>query len=134
MDEKIKLDGNYQIEVSGWGLDDVFFVEQSNLFWAEDGDKRVMLRHAVPEGAVVFVQLLSTEPSFTSLPVAYHVRGVQPMNSDGLCEMRLLQVQPQSREHLRSKIASISAVDSSKGYETTEDSIHADQEEVLYEA
>jgi hypothetical protein len=47
--------GNYRIEVSGLGLNDVFFVERTDLIWSEDGEKRLLLRHALSEGAVILV-------------------------------------------------------------------------------
>jgi len=30
---------NYRIEVSGWDLNDVFFVEKSDLLWSDGGEK-----------------------------------------------------------------------------------------------
>ncbi|GEM_PF-1076200 len=134
MNENTNFSGSYQIEVSGWGLDDMFFAENSNLSWSRDEEKRLMLRHTISEGAIIFVRLIAPEPSFTSVPVAYEVHDVLPMNSDGLCEMRLSQLHPQSREQLKTGVASLFHSASSNSHEEEQKSIHAEQEEVLYEA
>jgi hypothetical protein len=126
--------GNYRIEVSGWGLNDVFFVEKSDLIWTDGGEKRLLLHHALSEGAVIFVRLMTPETSYGSVPVAYQVENVQHMNSAGLCEMRLLQVHPRSKAHTRSNFASLSAEYSSKPEEPMESSIELELEEVLHEA
>src|SRR5258708_37752082 len=108
MVDTANLSGNYRIEVSGWGLNDAFFVEKTELQWTEGADKKLLLRHAVSEGAVIFVRLVAPENSFGSVPVAYQVESVQPMNSFGLREMRLLllRLRPRSRAHSGREIAS----------------------------
>jgi hypothetical protein len=93
-----------------------------------------MLRHAVSERAIIFVRLIVPEPRFTSVPVAYEVHDVQPMNSDGLCEMRLSRLHPQTREQLKTGVASLFHPASSNSHEEEQNQIHAVQEEVLYEA
>jgi hypothetical protein len=134
MDEKIRIPDSYQIEVSGWGLNDVFFVESSNLSWSGEGEKKLMLSHAVSEGATIFVRLIAPKPSYASVPVAYEVRQVQPMNPSGLCEMRLLRILPQFRNKSKDVVASLFPKASSNRHEKDKKSIHAEQEEVLYEA
>ena len=134
MVDTANLSGDYRIEVSGWGLNDAFFVEKTELRWTEGADKKLLLRHAVPEGAVIFVRLMAPENSFGSVPVAYQVEGVQPMNSFGLCEMRLLRLHPRSRAHSGREIASPPLGRSSKTYEPKESSPQPELEEVLYEA
>jgi hypothetical protein len=128
------LSGNYRIEVSGWGLNDAFFVEKTDLLWAEGGEKKLLLRHALPDGAVIFVRLIAPETPFSAVPVTYQVECVQPMNATGFCEMRLLRLHPRSKAHTRSEIASQSAQHSSKVCEPEESSIHSELEEVLHEA
>ena len=132
MVDTANLSGDYRIEVSGWGLNDAFFVEKTELQWAEGADKKLLLRHAVPEGAVIFVRLMA--PEFGSVPVAYQVESVQPMNSFGLCEMNLLRLRPRSRAHSGREIASPLTGRSSKTYEPKESSSRPELEEVLYEA
>ena len=134
MVDPANLSGNYRIEVSGWGLNDGFFVEKTELQWTEGADKKLLLRHAVSEGAVIFVRLMAPESSFGSVPVAYQVESVQPMNSFGLCEMRLLRLHPRSRAHSGREIASTLLGRSSKTHEPKESSPRPELEEVLYEA
>ena len=134
MDGTATPQGNYRIEVSGWDLNDFFFVEKTELLWSEGGEKRLLLHHALSEGAVIFVRLMAPETSSGLVPVAYQVENVKPMNSTGLCEMRLLQVHPRSKAHTRSNFASLSAEYSSKTEEPMESSIELELEEVLHEA
>jgi hypothetical protein len=134
MVDTANLSGNYRIEVSGWGLNDAFFVEKTELQWTEGADKKLLLRHAVPEGAVIFVRLMAPENSFGSVPVAYQVESVQPTNPFGLCEMSLLRLHPRSRAHSGRQIASSSGECSSKTHEPKESSPQPELEEVLYEA
>ena len=70
------LSGNYRIEVSGWGLNDAFFVEKTELSWAEGGDKKLLLHHALLEGAIIFIRLVAPEYLYGSVPVAYQVGSV----------------------------------------------------------
>ena len=128
------LSGNYRIEVSGWGLNDAFFVEKTDLHWTECGERKLMLHHALPEGAVIFARLMAPETSYGSVPVAYQVEGVQPMNSNGLCEMRLRRLHPRSKAHTWDRIASLSEEYSSNKYERKQSSIEPELEEVLHEA
>lgn len=88
----------YYVEVSGWGLDDSFFVEKTDLVWTEEGAKKLRLRHCLREGAVIFVRLLGTDTAVASVPVAYQVKNAQPMNRLGLCEMDLHEVHPRSKQ------------------------------------
>ena len=128
------IQGKYRIEVSGWGLNDVFFVEKTDLLWSEGEEKRLLLHHALSEGAVIFVRLMAPETSCGLVPVTYQVENVKPMNSTGLCEMRLVQVHPRSKAHTRSSFASRSAKYSSKYIEMMESGTELELEEVLHEA
>ena len=71
----------YRIEVSGWGLDDNFFAEKTDLLWTEMGEKKLLLRHCLPEDAIIFVRLLGNDTALGSVPVAYQVENVRPMNT-----------------------------------------------------
>src|SRR3982074_3096855 len=128
------IQGKYRIEVSGWGLNDVFFVEKTDLLWSEGEEKRLLLHHALSEGAVIFVRLMAPETSCGLVPVAYQEESVKPMNSTGLCERRLVQVHPRSKAHIRSSFASRSAKYSSKSIEMMESWTELELEEVLHEA
>jgi hypothetical protein len=125
---------NYRIEVSGWGLNDVFFVEETELLWAEGGEKKLFLRHAPSEGAVIFIRLIAPETSCGAVPVTYRVDSVQPKNSMGLCEMRLARLYSRSRANKGSDVASPCEDFSSKGCGRKESSLEPEFEEVLHEA
>jgi len=104
------------------------------LLWSEGGEKRLLLHHALSEGAVIFVRLMAPETSSGLVPVAYQVENIKPMNSTGQCEMRLVQVHPRLRAHTRSNFASLSAKCSSKSKGPMESSTQLELEEVLHEA
>jgi len=91
--------GNYRIEISGWGVDNSFFVERTDLIWTASGEKQVQLHRALAERSMVFVRLLAPEPDHGSVPVAYQVQGIVPMSSHGSCTVRLVQLRPRSREY-----------------------------------
>jgi hypothetical protein len=134
MGYKTSISDNYRIEISGWGLNNIFFVEKTDLLWTEGDEKKLQLHHALPDGAIVFLRLIAPEASYNSAPVAYQVGNVQPMNPAGLCEMRLLQLHPRSRARARSEGASQPTECSSNPHEPKENSTHREPEEVLHEA
>ena len=63
MGNSFNSSGDYRIEISGWGLDNSFFAERTDLLWTASGEKQVQLHRALPEGAIVFIRLLASEPS-----------------------------------------------------------------------
>ena len=134
MGDTTDFSDNYRIEVSGWDLGDVFFVEKTDLIWTESGEKKLLLRRALPEGAVIFVRLIAPETPYSSVPVAYLVENVQPMNSTGLCEMRILLLHPRSKAHVTNRVASRSPQNASKVSEPKENLNQPEAEEVLHEA
>ena len=111
MSKSFNCPGDFRIEISGWGLDNSFFAERTDLLWTADGEKHVQLHRALPEGAVVFIRLLASEPSSGSVPVAYRVEDVVPMDRNGRCQMRLSQLRPRSKESLVQENASNLAED-----------------------
>jgi hypothetical protein len=98
MGDSNKGRGDYRIEISGWGLDNSFFTEGTELLWTSDGEKQVEVHRALGEGSIVFVRLLSSEPINGSVPVAYQVEDVGPMDRNGRCLMKLAQLHPRSRQ------------------------------------
>lgn len=98
--------GDYRVEISGWGLDSAFFVEQTDLLWTTSGDKRIQLHRALPQGAIVFVRLLSSESSNNSVPVPYQIDGVEAMDCNGRCHMTLKQLRGRSKESSIGAVAS----------------------------
>jgi len=83
---------NFRIEVSGWGRDGRVFVETTELRPSEDGKKKLLLRHPVLDGALVFLSLLATPECENSVPVAYQVKNVQVTDSGRLNEVLLLEL------------------------------------------
>jgi hypothetical protein len=98
--------GDYRIEISGWGLDNSFFVESVDLCWTSEGEKQVHVHRAVPQGAIVFIRLLASEQGGGTVPVAYQVLEAMPMDCGGRCLLRLAQLHPRSKESLKGKSAS----------------------------
>ena len=123
--------GDYRIEISGWGLDNSFFAERTDLFWTPGGEKKVQLHRALAEGAIVFIRLLSSEPSSGTVPVAYQVHCVEPMDCNGLCEIGLAQLHPRLKESLAAKSASKDLEDLPSVCDAREVEVELQREEVL---
>jgi hypothetical protein len=131
MGNLLNSSGDYRIEISGWGLDNSFFVERTDLLWTAGGEKQVQLHRALTEGAIVFIRLLSSEPSRGSVPVAYRVQGVVPMDCNGRCQMTLAQLHPRSKESPAAKYASKGLEDLQRVCETRETEAEFQLEEIL---
>jgi hypothetical protein len=131
MSDAIKQPGEFQIEISGWGLDNSFFAERTDLHWTSDGEKLVQLRRALPDGAIVFIRLLASDPGAGSVPVAYRVEGVLPMDCNGRCQMGLAQLRPRLKESLAGKTASNVTEDSQRVCNVQEFEIELQHEEIL---
>jgi len=123
--------GDYRIEISGWGLDNGFFAERTDLVWAADGEKQVQLHRTLEEGAVVFVRLLASEPSNGTVPVAYQVHDVVPMDCNGRCQMRLAQMHPRCKESSARENASKQIEDLRSVCDTREAGTQLQLEEIL---
>jgi hypothetical protein len=123
--------GDYRIEISGWGLDNSFFAERTDLLWTADGEKQVQLHRALPEGAIVFIRLLASEPSSGSIPVAYRIHSVVPMDCNGRCQMRLAQMHPRSKESSAWENASKETEDLRSVCDTREAETQLQLEEIL---
>ena len=111
MGDTLNYPGKYRIEVSGWGLDNTFFVEKTDLLWSQAGGTQVRLHRALPEGTIIFVRLVAPESLNRPIPVAYQVEGIKPMDSNGQCEMRLLQLCPRTKAPIEGGTASYSVED-----------------------
>ena len=133
MDETTCLSGSYRVEVSGWGLNDAFFVEKTDLVWTRGGEKKLLLRHSLASGAIIFVRLAAPGVSCNSVPVAYRVENVEPMNCAGQCEMRLLQLHPRSKESCMGNTASEIQRHGVSNCEPKESSKQPEREEILHE-
>ncbi len=96
MSAHISLSTSYRIEISGWDVEQNFFVERANLDWSEEQGKKVQLRHPLRNGAVVFIRLIAPTASGQSFPIAYQIENVGPAKSSGAWEVRLMQLRPRS--------------------------------------
>ena len=123
--------GSYRIEISGWGLDTNYFVERTYMLWASGDEKKVQLHRTLAEGAIVFVRLLVVESPNCSLPIAYRIEEVMPMDCDGHCLMTLTQLHPRSKESLSEKNASKEQEDSLRECDVPEERTDLQREEVL---
>jgi hypothetical protein len=131
MSQSFNRPDDFRIEISGWGLDNSFFAERTDLLWTSDGEKHVQLHRALPEGAIVFVRLLASEPSSGSVPVAYRVEGVVPMDCNGRCQMRLAQLRPRLKESRAEENASNSSEDPKRVCDVQEFEEQLQHEEIL---
>ncbi len=95
-----------RIEVSGWRSDNTFFVEKTELLSTETGEKKLLLHHFLPNGAMVFIRLLATEHNYSSVPVTYQVEDTRDMDAPGLYEIRLQQILPREKAALTVQRAS----------------------------
>ena len=89
----------YRVEVSGWDDNKVFFVENSELEWAEDSGKHVTISRGLSEGAVIFLRLLQPISNGRSHPVAYQAELVA-RNTEGQAQFRLRPVSSRGRTQL----------------------------------
>jgi hypothetical protein len=88
----------YRVEVSGWDAAELFFVENAELEWNEEGDKRLVLGHELRAGAILFVRLVQAISPDRSHPMPY-VTEAMTKTDDARWQFRLkqAQVQPQAK-------------------------------------
>lgn len=127
--------GNYRIEVSGWGVDNSFFVERANLVWKAGGEKQIRLRHKLPEGAMLFARSISSDPNL-SVPVAFTARSVIPTESEDAYQVELVQMHPRKQPVKRAKESSDRQIASNnreakRSCETNGSEMELEHEEIL---
>ena len=94
--ERYFTSGLYRVEISGWDLEEIFFVEKAELEWDEETGRRVRLRRPLRKGSLIFVRLLQTLSAERAYPMAYQVDTIEA-EEDGYCRYRLKQVQSRSK-------------------------------------
>lgn len=87
---------SYAVEVSGWDVEEAFFVEKTELTWVADGMKEISLLHPVREGSVVFVRLLQPVASADNYPIACQVVKQMEQGAEGRSTIRLTQLRPRA--------------------------------------
>ena len=135
MNDTSRVSESYLVEVSGWGLDEEFFVEKTELFCNEaDGDRKIRLRQTLNKGTVIFVRLLAWQYASGQMPVAYRVESIQSMTSADNCEIHLLQLHPRSKVSVGCQIASKEVGTKYRDCEPKRSGMQSEFEEVPYEA
>jgi len=86
----------YRVEISGWDLAQLFFVEKAELEWSEEGDKHLILTRDLRSDAIVFVRLLQPVSADRSCPVPYTTEKVEQVDEQRW-KFRLKQVHPHVR-------------------------------------
>ncbi len=85
----------YRIEISGWDMDENFFVGKTDLEWSKS-EKKVRLQHAPRKGALVFVRLLGEAKQGSAYPVAYEIVDVAYQQQTRAYETLLAQMHPRT--------------------------------------
>jgi len=84
----------FRVEISGWDVNEQFFVERSALQWGEGEKRRALIRRKVRPGALVFIRLLQDSVASRTFPVAYRARQIRECEGGGNFELVLSQVWP----------------------------------------
>jgi hypothetical protein len=93
MTSQVAIATIYRVEISGWDLNERFFVEMTDLAWSEE-KKSVHLQHAIGQDAVVFVRLLGNLGRSNVFPVAYQAVEVSYQPEASAYEVLLVQLLP----------------------------------------
>jgi hypothetical protein len=96
------ITNTYPVEASGWGSDQSFFVEKSELEWNEETGKYLTLTRSLSPGSMIFLRLLLPTSPDRSLPVPYRAQPVG-CTPEGQQQFRLEQVQPKGGSKDKSK-------------------------------
>ena len=107
MHEQAMLYPRYRIETSGWDQWDQFFVEECTLEWSESSEKRILLKHHLREGSVLFVRLIPPTAGGESFPVVYRAEKVGALQADGRREIELSQLRPLQAKRTQEVIAAV---------------------------
>lgn len=107
MDTGEKDGGKYLVEVSGWDLNENFFVEKTMLFWEMDGRKKVLLRTPLAQGTLVFVRLSADSSAGKGFPVTYQVQRIGKIVSEQGREVQLERLHPSFSEPKASDVLEV---------------------------
>lgn len=83
----------YRVEVSGWDVSHIFFVEKSELSWNEESGKQITLTHALSPGTMIFVRLLQPASADRSVSVAYEAEQLAS-TPEGMWQFRIHRAEP----------------------------------------
>jgi len=96
MTYQLDVQDRYAIEISGWNVSEDFFVEQTELAWDSSAHK-VLLKHPVREGALVFIRLAGNGVDglqSDAVPVAYEVVKANHLADQRVYEIELIRIKP----------------------------------------
>jgi len=84
----------YRVEISGWDVNEQFFVERAALEWSVGEQKTVLIHRRARQGALLFIRLLDNSAPARTFPVAYRVREIREREGESAYELILSQVWP----------------------------------------
>jgi hypothetical protein len=97
--ETYSIAGPSRVEISGWDMDELFFVEKAEVDWDDAAENiRIRMNRPLRKGTVIFLRQIQAVMSGQSHPVAY---SVEPVGADesGACEYRLKPVRSRTRSY-----------------------------------
>ena len=80
---------NSRVEISGWTSENQFFVEKAEMLETDDGERRMLLRRDLPDGALIFVRWPVTESASGAAPHAYKIENLRHVEAMSCWEVRL---------------------------------------------
>jgi hypothetical protein len=83
--------GTYPVEISGWDAAEIFFVENAEVDWRGQSEKRVKLRRPLRKRSIIFVRHLHSCGMMRDCPTPYEVDFLH-VDESGYCEYRLAPV------------------------------------------
>jgi hypothetical protein len=87
---------SYPVEISGWDVAEIFFVENTEVNWREQSEKRVKLWRPLRKGSIIFVRHLHYCGIMRDCPTPYEVDFLN-VDESGCCEYRLAPVRSRVR-------------------------------------
>ncbi len=97
--ETYSMAGPSRAEISGWDMDELFFVEKAEVDWDESAENiRIRMNRPLRKGTLIFLRHMQAVMSGQSYPVAYSVEPVWTDES-GACEYRLKPVRSRMRSY-----------------------------------
>jgi hypothetical protein len=83
----------YRVEVSGWDVSHIFFVEKSELSWNEENGKQITLTRALNPGTMIFVRLLQATSADRAVAVPYQAEQLAS-TLEGIWQFRIHRAEP----------------------------------------
>ncbi|MBZ5527211.1 MAG: hypothetical protein LAN71_04825 [Acidobacteriia bacterium] len=97
--ETYSMSGPSRVEISGWDMDELFFVEKAEVDWDESAENiRIRMNRPLRKGTLIFLRQIQPVMSGQTHPVAY---SVEPVCADesGACEYQLKPLRSRMRSY-----------------------------------